>query len=226
MVAQEFLMHGGYRVRGTVRSKTNEAKIGPLKTGLGALFNLMELVEADLLDEASISAACAGSTYVVHTASPFIFEGTEDEIVKPAVDGTNAVMKACSEHGVKRVVVTSSGAAIFIVDAKDAPAEGSKWDESYWTDLEKEGGCNVYFKAKTLAEKAAWDYVEKQPEGEKFELVVINPFFVQGPSMCAIDGTSEGWMTSWIDGSRKTITKTWTQIVDVRDVALAHLKAI
>ena len=161
MVAQEFLMNGGYRVRGTVRSVTNLAKIGPLKDGLGALFDQIELVEADLLDEESISAACAGSTYVVHTASPFIFEGTEDEIVKPAVDGTNAVMKACTKHGVKRVVVTSSGAAIMIVDAKDAPAEGSKWDESYWTNIEKEGGCNIYFKAKTLAEKAAWDFVEK-----------------------------------------------------------------
>jgi len=84
-VAATFLKDGKYKVRGTVRSKTNDAKIGPLKAGLGDLFDELELVEADLLDEASIIKACEGSTYVVHVASPFAPQLPEDELVKPAV---------------------------------------------------------------------------------------------------------------------------------------------
>ena len=219
VVAQEFLKDGSYSVRGTVRSKTNEAKIGPLRDGLGELFNQLELVEADLLNDASIAAACAGATYVVHTASPFIFGDSEDELVKPAIQGTNAVMKACSQHGVKRLVVTSSGGAIFCVSAKDVPPEGSKWNESIWSNVDREEGILTYFKGKTLAEKSAWDYVEKQAEGSKFELSVICPFFIQGPSFCSGDGISENWMKSWLDGTKASVAKTWTQIVDVRDVA-------
>ena len=91
-----FLKDGNYTVRGTVRSKTNEAKIAPLKAGFGEYFDQLELVEADLMNEASITAACAGSTYVVHTASPVSFTMEEAELVKAAVDGSLTVMKACT----------------------------------------------------------------------------------------------------------------------------------
>ena len=84
----------------------------------------------------------------------------------------------------------------------------------------------TYFKAKTLAEKSAWDYAEKQDGGSKFELSVINPFFIQGPSFCSGDGVSENWMKSWLNGSMASVPRVFTQIVDVRDVAKAHLKAI
>ena len=91
-----FLKDGNFRVRGTVRSTTNEVKIAPLRAGFGEHFNQLELVEADLLNEASIIAACAGSTYVIHTASPFNFSEKEEDIIKAAVDGSLAVMKACT----------------------------------------------------------------------------------------------------------------------------------
>ena len=68
-----FLQDGGFRVRGTVRSASNETKMNPIKSAFGDLFNQLEVVEADLLNEASMTAACEGSTYVVHTASPFYF---------------------------------------------------------------------------------------------------------------------------------------------------------
>ena len=226
IVALNFLKDSGFRVRGTVRDTKNEKKIGPLRAGLGEHFKDIELVEADLLNEPSIISACAGATYVVHTASPFFFSDDEDKLVKPAVDGTLAVMRACSTHGVKRCVVTSSCASIFAVAAADKPKPGEKFNESYWSNVDREEGINNYFKSKTLAEKAAWDFVEKAAEGQKFELAVINPFFVMGPSVCSGDGFSEGWMKNWLNGSKDKIPRSNFSFVDVRDAALAHLKAI
>ena len=121
MTALDFLKDGSYRVRGTVRSTSNQAKLAPLKAGLGEYFDQLELVEADLMDEASIIKACEGATYLVHTASPFFFTADEDKLVKPAVAGTMAAMKACSQHGVKRCVMTSGTVAITAVAAKDKP---------------------------------------------------------------------------------------------------------
>ena len=83
--ALTFLKDGSYRVRGTVRSTSNQTKIDPLKSGLGEWFDELELVEADLLNEASIIKACEGATYVIHTASPCLPHLPEDELVKPAV---------------------------------------------------------------------------------------------------------------------------------------------
>ena len=102
--------------------------------------------------------ACAGSTYVVHTASPFYFGCPEEELVKPAVEGTTAVMKACSQHGVRRCVITSSVAAISVTAKADRPPAGSGWTEDYWSNPDREEGMGGYVKSKTLAEKAAWDY--------------------------------------------------------------------
>ena len=90
-----FLEDGGYRVRGTVRDKNNEAKVAPIREAFGDLFNQLELVEADLMDEASLVTAIQGSTYVVHMASPFFFSSDESVLIPPAVNGTTAVMKAC-----------------------------------------------------------------------------------------------------------------------------------
>lgn len=112
------LLDSGYRVRGTVRSLQNEKKVAPLRK-LGDASKVrfeIELVEADLLDEASWPRAVAGCTYVIHTASPFPVEvpRNESELIKPAVDGTLNVFRACVQEGstVKRVVLTSSVAAI------------------------------------------------------------------------------------------------------------------
>ena len=99
-----------FTYRGTVRDKTNEKKLKPVRDGIGAdLFSKVELANADLLDPASLDKAIAGATYVVHTASPFHFKGG---CVDPAVKGTLAVMEACAKNQVKRVVITSSCAAV------------------------------------------------------------------------------------------------------------------
>jgi nucleoside-diphosphate-sugar epimerase len=99
-----------------VRSTKNPKKIEPLKKAFGKYFDQLELVEADLLDENSLMHACSGSTYIVHTASPFPIENprNEDELIKPAVEGTLAIMKAARKNKVKRVIITSSIAAIMV----------------------------------------------------------------------------------------------------------------
>ena len=119
-----------------------------------------------------------GSTYIVHTASPFPIEKPKDEnvLIKPAVEGTLAVMKAARLNKVKRVVVTSSVASIF-----NTGVEGqTHFTEKDWTDPNV---AQAYEKSKTLAEKAAWDFIENLPNDEKFELATINPGLVVGPNL-------------------------------------------
>ncbi len=113
-VTKLFLEDGGYTVRGTVRDTKNEKKLAPLRKAFGDRFNDLELVEADLLKPESLSAAIEGCDYVVHTASPFPLANPRDEneIIRPAVEGTLAVMRACHKFKVKRVVITSSIASI------------------------------------------------------------------------------------------------------------------
>jgi len=228
-----FLKDGKYRIRGTVRNMSNPAKIDPLKKAFGEYFDRLELVEADLLDEQSILDAIAGSTYVIHTASPFFFQTkTKEELIKPAVDGTLAVMKACKQqqqHGttsVKRVVITSSVAAVSSVADEDKPKDGALFDETYWSDPNRPGGISPYYESKTLAERAAWEFQAALPESERFEISTINPVFIMGPSICAGDGTSEAWMASALDGSKTKIPGGAASFVDVRDCAIAHLKAM
>ena len=101
----------GFCVRGTVRDKNRADKIDPLKEAFGACFDKLELVEADLCNEASIIKACEGATYIIHTASPFPIEAPknpEKEVIRPAVDGTLAVCKAAQACKAKRVVICSS----------------------------------------------------------------------------------------------------------------------
>ena len=86
------------------------------------------------MDEASITNACEGATYVIHTASPFFFTDDEDKLVKPAVAGAMAAMKACSQHKVKRCVMTSSVAAVTCVKPEEKPKPGEKWNETYFSN--------------------------------------------------------------------------------------------
>ena len=151
----EFLKDGGFRVRGTVRDKTNEAKIAPIREAFGEFFDQVELVEADMENEESIMNAVAGSTYVIHMASPYTFSGPAESIIGPAVNGTNSAMKACKAAGVRRVVITSSVAAIF---AQVTPPADLTYDESIWNDLEAGAMRNSYVRSKYEAEKAAWNF--------------------------------------------------------------------
>ena len=117
-----------------MRSKTNEAKVKPLRVAFGDYFDQLKLVEADLLNEESLRAACEGADYIVHTASPFPLANPRDEseVIKPAVDGTLSILRAARDNKVKKLVITSSIAAIMM------PADEHKKEvltEEDWTDV-------------------------------------------------------------------------------------------
>lgn len=158
-VLKYFLEDGSFTVRGTVRGK-NDDKLRPIKEALGeVLFNQLEVVEADLLDAESLARAITGATFVVHTASPFPLRPPKnaDDLVKPAVEGTLAVVKACHANRVKRVVITSSCAAIFD-QAPESKVE--VFTEEHWSNAEHQRANSQYYPlSKTLAEQAAWDFL-------------------------------------------------------------------
>ena len=180
-VCLRFLEDGEFRVRGTVRSTKNEAKIAPLRKEFKSAFDELELVEADLNDETSIIKAIEGSTYVVHVASPVHLDLDDPSHIPTALAGTKSIMKACKRAGVIRCVVTSSIAAIMNVKSTERP-KNNILNEAYWSDPNV--GSNL-FKSKILAEKLVWDYQKKLAEKnqKQFEIVTINPGFTMGPPL-------------------------------------------
>lgn len=233
--ALAFLSTGRFRVRGTVRSLKNPEKLAPLKKllgeGDGGMFPALDLVEADLTDPASLGPAVASSTFVVHTASPFVMgvkAEDEDTMVKPAVEGTRAVLRACKAAGtVKRVVVTSSCASIFAMDPKDKPSDDT-YDETMWSNPDRPGGLLPYTKSKTLAERAVWDFVNKDEPG-CFEAVTIHPTFIMGPTTINNSSFESGaFMKKMMTGgfADGKVPRSHMHICDVRNVADAHVKAV
>lgn len=213
------LLQKGYRVRGTVRDTKNERKVAPLRSLCPEAKNPLELVEADLNDPGAWSHAVTGCDYVIHVASPLlnVTPKNENDIIKPAVEGTRAIMKAAAESGsVKRVVLTSSTAAINA--GGFVPMEGL-FSEDTWPDLDKVGA--PYVKSKTLAERAAWDYVKDLPtvNGRKLELAVINPGYVVGPVLCGEFATAMEIPKRLLEHKMPAVPRLDYVLVDVRDVA-------
>jgi len=215
----KLLLEKNYQVRGTVRDKSNMRKMQPLKL-LPNLKNL-EFVEADLLNSRSWSNAIQGCHYVFHVASPFpsSYPKDESEIIQSAVEGTLSVLRESYKHGVEHVVVTSSIAAIQSI-GKSAK---SHYDENDWTDLKD---ATPYYKSKTMAERSAWKYYNSLPKDKRFKLTTILPGLMLGPVMVTTDFTSGEIIRQILIGTLFGIPKINYPIVDVRDVALAHLKAI
>lgn len=163
--------------------------MAPIKAAIGDAFNDVEIVEAEMTEEASISRSIAGSEYVIHHAAPYYFDNaTLDELVKPSVEGTLSIMRACTENNVKRLVATSSIAAIRNTAKADSPPDGI-YDETYWSNPDRPEGIVDYAVGKTLAERAAWNYLEEHPGS--LEVVMINPVLIIGPSIAAGGGVSE-----------------------------------
>ena len=224
-VALRLLKDGSYRVRGTVRNKNNAEKIDPLRLAFGELFGQVELVEADLLDAASMQRAIDGSTYVIHVASPFVIEAPKDPMVliRPAVEGTKSVLQACKKAGVRRVSLTSSCVAIYEMNDADAP---DVFDESHWSNVDKPR-IGAYEKSKTLAEMAAWSFIEDLPDDDKIELTTVNPGLIVGPTMVPGDFTSGRILSMFMNNQLPGgIPRIAMSIVDVREVAEAHVQCI
>ena len=202
------LTEHGYQVRGTVRD--------PAKAD--HLAGLAELVSADLESDAGWAEAVAGCAYVLHVASPFPLEdpANEDELVRPAVEGTLRVLHAAAASGtVKRVVLTSSVAAV-----RPARPGGETLTEDDWADIDSD---DAYQKSKTLAERAAWEYAHA--EGRP-ELVVINPGLVLGPVQNDRASTSLEPVRRLLARQLPGIPRLGWAIVDVRDIATAHRLAL
>jgi dihydroflavonol-4-reductase len=210
------LLERGVRVRGTARKPT---AAGHLQALPGAAERL-EMVAADLLAPASLEAAVAGCGVVFHTASPYVIHVTDPQrdLVDPAVEGTVSVLAACARTpGVARVVLTSSMAAV--TDEPDATRVLTEADWNEKSTLER----NPYYLSKTLAERAAWAFMERERPG--FDLVVINPFVIMGPALGSTVNVSNQIIADLVNGVYPGIISMAWGIVDVRDVAQAHVRA-
>jgi nucleoside-diphosphate-sugar epimerase len=210
------LHEDGYRVRTTVRSLAREAEVREL-AGDGPL----EVVAADLEADAGWPEAVAGCDYVLHVASPFPLGQPkhEDELIVPARDGALRVLRAARDAGVRRVVLTSSFAAIGYGHGHPEKV----YDETSWTDVDGPG-VSAYAKSKTVAERAAWDFAGA--DGGSPELAVINPVAVLGPLLGPDASTSIELVKRLVDGSMPGTPKVAYGLVDVRDVADLHVRAM
>jgi dihydroflavonol-4-reductase len=218
-IIEELLAHG-HRVRGTVRSLKKEKELAPLR-GLPGAPERLELAEADLLTDSAFDEAARGMDAVLHTASPYVLDAKDPQadLVDPAVKGTRNVLGSAARAGsVRRVIVTSSMAAI-----TDEPESDHVLTEADWntrSSLDR----NPYYFSKTLAERAAWEFVEKEKPG--FDLVVINPFLVIGPALSPAINTSNQMFVDLLKGTYPGVMNLTWGFVDVRDVADAHVRAL
>ena len=214
------LLDKGYRVRGTVRSLKKRDGYAHLVALPGAAQRL-ELVEADLLAAGAFDAAVQGVEYVLHTASPFVLQAKDPQkdLVEPAVQGTRSMLASCHRTStVKRVVLTSSMAAITDEPESDRVLSEADWNVK--STLER----NPYYLSKTLAEREGWRFIEE--EKPRFDLVVINPYFVVGPSLGPGLNPSNQLFVDLLGGQYPGIMSLTWGFVDVRDVAAAHILAM
>ncbi|KAK7090236.1 uncharacterized protein [Littorina saxatilis] len=217
------LQEAGHVVRGTVRCVKNADKVKHLYNLCPDAKHKLELVEADLNKPESWEPAVSGMTYVIHVASPYPLKNPEheEELIKPAVEGTLNVLEACAKAGtVKRVVLTSSCVAI---DWTPGKSHHHTRDEAYCSDPEMQ---DVYSKSKTLAERAAWNFMKEMTEQERFELAVINPALMMGPPLQGSACTSVQIMQKLLERQISMLPRLSYPMVDVRDVALAHVRAM
>jgi nucleoside-diphosphate-sugar epimerase len=223
----QLLLEEGLSVHTTVRNPSKPSSVGHLNKMAENSPGSLKIFQADLLDPGSFDAAMEGCEKVLHTASPFFISGFKDAdeaLVKPAKEGTRNVLDAVNRtSAVKRVVLTSSVAAIY-GDTIDARRVHNRiFTEEHWNDTSSVDH-QPYNYSKTLAEREAWQISERQ---DRWDLVVVNPGLVLGPSL-SLDTHSESVRTilRLSDGTFKLgVPQLWLPIVDVRDVAQAHYNA-
>jgi len=222
----KLLLQEGYHVNATVRSLKDKEKYQFLvdfePSGTEESKRKLKFFEANLTVDGSFDQALAGCTYVLHTASPYVLtvRDPQKDLVDPAVKGTLTVLQSCSKiDSVKKVVITSSVAAI-----TDSPDPNHVYTEADW-NKESTLSRNPYYYSKRLAEEAGWDYVKKN--SPKFELVAVNPFLVIGPELSPTSvNTSNAIFQDLLSGKFPAIIALIWGVVDVRDVAKAHVLAM
>ena len=216
------LLAAGHQVRTTIRNLKRETDVrAMLKVGGAAPGERLSFFAADLENDAGWREAVTGCDFVLHVASPLppSVPKHEDELIIPAREGTLCVLRASRDAGVKRVVLTSSFAAIgYGHKVRETP-----FNEADWTDP---AGDDVapYTKSKTLAERAAWDFLAR--EGANLELSVINPVAVFGPVLGPDYSASILLVQRMMDGAMPGTPQLYFGAVDVRDVADLHIRAM
>lgn len=216
------LLQKGYRVRATMRSlKSKDKLIDTLKANGIVAFDNLSFAETELTKDANWEEAMKGCKYVLSVASPVFFEKpkNEEEAIRPAVEGVLRILKYAKKEGVQRVVMTSNFGAVGFTQTDKSRAT----TEADWTDPNAKG-LSVYEKSKTLAEKAAWDFIEK--EGGKLEFTTINAVAIWGPSLDAHVSGSFHLIQNLLNGSMKVVPNIPLNAVDVRDVADLHIRAM
>ena len=221
------LLNQGYSVRASVRSSKKSSEVTnavrPHLLDASNLDTRLTFVELDLEKDAGWDAALRGVDVLMHTASPFPIASPKDEndLIRPAVEGTIRALKAAKTAGVQRVILTSSNAAVY---GCDLPASKSDYDESMWTDVNHPIGRVAYTKSKTLAERAAWDFVKSQ--APEIALTTINPVLVLGAPLDDNFGSSISVVERILKGKDPMLPDLRFPIVDVRDVAKMHVDSI
>lgn len=220
------LLEAGYHVRGTLRSLSRGAEVAdalrPHLSDPTDLESRLTFAALDLNKDDGWDAAMTGIDVLMHTASPFpmVQPKDESELIRPAVYGALRALRAAHQAGVTRVIFTSSTAAI---SGSDLPQGDAAYDETNWTNPD-DSSLSPYVKSKTLAEQAAWAFV--QNDAPEMQLTVINPGFVLGAPLDANAGTSVAVIERMLKGKDPMVPDIGFSTVDVRDVAEMHICVI
>jgi dihydroflavonol-4-reductase len=221
------LLNQGYFVRASVRSlsKGDEVRkaVVPHLLDASNLDSRLSFVELDLEKDSGWADALKGIDVLMHTASPFPIASPKDEneLIRPAVDGTLRALNAAKNAGVKRVILTSSNAAVY---GCDLPAGKLEYDETLWTDVNHPIGRVAYTKSKTLAERAAWDFIKNT--APEIALTTINPVLVLGAPLDNNFASSISVVERIMKGKDPMLPDLRFSVVDVRDVAEMHVQSI
>ena len=198
------LLEAGYAVRGTVRSQTKGQEVRDTLAAASVEISNLTLVELDLTSDRGWNDAATGCDYVMHVASPFVIANPKDpqEIISPAVEGTLRALHAAKKAGVTRVVLTSSTLSMM------GSMKTGTFGPSDWTNVNTPD-VSIYTKSKTLAEKAAWDFISVQDGNTPMELTVIAPGGVFGPPLGRnITGQSMSMLDQMLRGKLPMVPKT------------------
>ncbi|GAA4729992.1 aldehyde reductase [Isoptericola chiayiensis] len=210
------LLDAGHTVRATVRSDRRRAQVEALFPGAAVEFVSLDLTSDDGWDE-----ALTGVDVLMHTASPFPTAPPKDpqDLIRPAVDGTLRALRAARAAGVHRVVLTSTCGAIYKPADHDWSRRKTRAD---WTEIDGPR-TTPYEASKTLAEQAAWRFVAEHPE---MRLTVVNPGMVFGPALDEHYGSSLETVEQLVTGRMPMLPQMNMPVVDVRDVARIHVRAM
>tara|TARA_Y100000589_G_C27184009_1_gene641952 strand:- start:1900 stop:2916 length:1017 start_codon:yes stop_codon:yes gene_type:complete len=213
------LLKNDYIVKGSLRDLKREVEVRK-SLNLDLDDNRLEFCYLDLLRDEGWEDATSDCDYLLHVASPFVIEEPKNEsiLINPALEGTLRALKAAENSNIKKVVITSSMASIAYGRNKRI------CDPNDWTDINQNVGA--YIKSKTIAEKAAWDFIENQ-KNDLFKLTTIHPGMVFGPLLNKdVEGASASLINNMITGKFPAIPQIYFTVVDVRDVAKLHVQSL